>query len=647
MAIRPDRGETVLRSTRVVTPEGVRPAEVVLADGRIREVREAGTAAARAPGLVDLGADVLMPALIDVHVHIDDPPPALGGAEWEGFASATRAAAAGGITLLVDMPLNSEPVTTSVEALARKFDAARGRLRVDVAFYAGVVPANAGDRRELADLALAGVAAFKCFLCDSGLASFPPVDRTELRVAMGHLAGLGRRLLVHAEQFAPPLRAAPPAAAIGRRYADYLASRPPAAELAAIAMTIELARETGCAVHIVHLATATALPLLESARAEGLDITVETCPHYLTFAAEEIADGDTRAKCAPPIRDEANREALWNGLERGVIDFVATDHSPCPPEMKSLDAGDFGAAWGGIASLQLLLPALWTGAAARGFGLDRLAEWTSARPARWLGLPDRGAIRPGASADLVLFRPEERFVVRGSALEHRHPLTPYEGRELAGVVRRTWAGGREIFRAAEPPGAAAAPIAATGEPVRIRGGFTAAERQGFASFSRQPRAEMRERLEACCGSHRWVEAVLAEGPHASARELFAAAERVFDALEEADWREAFAAHPRIGAPASGPRALSAAESSEQAGAAAADEATRRALAAGNTEYERRFGHVFLICATGRSAAEMLAALRRRLENDAATELGLAGEEQRKITVLRLEKLFRELDGSEP
>jgi allantoinase len=644
-------GAIRLRSSRVVTPEGVRPAEVFIVGDRIREVTEWGAASGPSSiPVLDLGDDVLMPSLVDVHVHVNDPAPAAAreGCEWEGFPTASRAAAAGGIILLVDMPLNSEPVTTTAEALAAKFAAARGRTWVDVAFYAGIVPANARDRRLLSDLALAGVAAFKCFLCDSGLASFPPVTRGELRAAMTHLAGLGRRLLAHAELLEPASTL--PGEPIGRSYSAYLASRPPKAELDAIALLIDLARETGCAVHVVHLAAAEALPMLEGARAEGLDITVETCPHYLTFAAEEIADGDTVAKCAPPIRSAANREALWVGLGRGVIDFVASDHSPCPPELKHMDTGDFAAAWGGIASLQLLLPALWSGASARGFGLERVVEWLSSRPARWLGLPDRGAIRPGGRADLVAFRATERFVVRGAALAHRHPLTPYEGRELAGVVQRTWAGGREIFCASLPGAPVPSPH---GRPLRIRGGWTAAESRGWAALAKLSRADAGERLRTCCGSRRWLEAMLGDWPYPSARELFAANERAFDALDEPDWREAFAAHPRIGdrealrrrqAEASDTAAL---ESAEQAGAAGADEATLGDLAAGNDLYERRFGHVFLICASGKSAGEMLTALRARLANDARTELAVAAEEQRRICVLRLGKLLGELELHQP
>jgi allantoinase len=611
-------GTTVLRSLRVLAPTGVAPADVIVRDGRIAAI--AGYGDGRGGEVVDLGDDVLMPALVDVHVHVNEP----GRTEWEGFASATRAAAAGGIGLIVDMPLNSEPVTTSVDALEAKLGAARESALVDVACYGGVVPANADDPRTLVSLDRAGVAGFKAFLCDSGLSTFPPVSPDDLRRAMAHLAPLGRRLLVHAELFAGE-----PTFAGGARYADYLASRPPGVELRAIERLVDMARETGCPVHVVHLSSADALPLLEAARAAGLDLTVETCPHYLTFAAEEIAAGDTRLQCAPPIRGAANREALWAALGRGAIDFVATDHSPCPPAMKP--AGEFGRAWGGIASLELLLPAVWTAARARGFGLERLEEWLARRPARWLGLDDRGELAVGSRADLVAWQPEATFVVRGEALHHRHPLTPYEGRELAGVVTGTWVAGSAVYRSGRCSGAPR-------EPIRIRGGFAPDERTGAAALARLEASEARPLLAAACGSSAWVDALVAGWPYGSARSIFAAAEAGFDALAEADWREAFAAHPRIGDRVALRRRV---EGAEQAGAAAADQATLAALAAGNAEYEARFGHVFLICASGKSAAEMLGELERRLAHDAATELAIAAGEQRKITRLRLSRLLAE------
>jgi allantoinase len=532
------------------------------------------------------------------------------------------------------MPLNSEPVTTTPAALEAKLAAIRASALVDVACYGGVVPANADDPRTLEALARGGVVAFKAFLCDSGLPSFPPVAPDDLRRAMMHLAALGRRLLVHAELFAGEA-----AFAGSGRYADYLASRPPAVEARAIELLLALARETGCAIHVVHLANAHALPSLAAARADGLDVTVETCPHYLTFAAEEIPDGDTRFQCAPPIRGAEHRDALWRGLAEGTIDLVATDHSPCPPAMKS--AGDFGRAWGGIASLQLLLPAIWTGARARGFGPEKLNDWLARRPARWLGLDERGEIAPGRRADLVAWKPEATFVVHGAELEHRHPTTPYEGRELAGVVTGTWVAGRQVFRA----GRFARPFAnTTRPPLRLRGGSTPALRAGGAAIARLGLAEARPLLAAACGSAAWVDRLLAGWPYASAGALFAAAEEEFERLDEAGWREAFAAHPRLGDREALLRrhaATASLERSEQSGAAADDEATLAALAAGNRAYEARFGHVFLLCATGRSAREMLAALESRIANGPARELAIAAEEQRKITALRLAKLLVE------
>jgi allantoinase len=433
------RPDLVIRSRRVVLPEGERDAAVVVSEGRIRAVVP-WAETHDAVSVVDCGDACLMPGLVDTHVHVNEP----GRADWEGFASATRAAAAGGITTLVDMPLNSTPATTTVAALAAKRAAAAGACRVDVGFWGGVVPGNVP---ELEGLAAAGVLGFKCFLVPSGVDDFPEVGEPDLREAMPVLARLGRTLLVHAE-LPGPIAAA--AAAVregdGRRHATWLASRPPVAEIEAIRMVLGLCAETGCRVHIVHLSTADALPDLRAARARGLPVTVETCPHYLCFTAEEIADGATPYKCAPPIRDRANRERLWEALRDGAIDLVASDHSPCPPALKRCETGDFMAAWGGIASLQVALSAVWSGARARGLTPPDLARWMSERPARLAGLAGRkGVIAPGADADLVVWEPEEEWTVAGAHLHHRHPLTPYEGRTLRGVVRSTLVRGARVF----------------------------------------------------------------------------------------------------------------------------------------------------------------------------------------------------------
>lgn len=434
--------ELVIRARRVVLPDGVRDAAVVVREGRIVAV-VAGADAPSAAESVDVGERWLLPGLVDTHVHVNEP----GRTEWEGFASATRAAAAGGITTLVDMPLNSTPATTTVLALEAKRAAARGACRVDVGFWGGVVPGNAG---ELEGLAIAGVLGFKCFMVASGVDDFGHVGEAELREAMPVLARLGRPLLVHAESPEPIAAAVANAGHDPRRYATWLASRPPAAEVEAIRLVLRLCAETGCAVHIVHLSAVEALPLLASARAQGLPVTVETCPHYLVFAAEEIADGATAFKCAPPIRERANRERLWQALGEGAIDLVASDHSPAPPALKQVGSGDFMAAWGGIASLELALSAAWTAARERGFTAADMARWMAERPARLAGLAARkGVIAPGADADLVVWDPDAQWTVRGAELQHRHALTPYEGRTLFGAVHATFVRGRKVFERGE------------------------------------------------------------------------------------------------------------------------------------------------------------------------------------------------------
>jgi allantoinase len=414
---------------RALVEGAFRPAAVVLEGERIAAVLPEPNGPCEA-----LPDDVvLLPALVDTHVHMNEP----GRTAWEGLATATRAAAAGGITTVVDMPLNSDPVTTSLAALEAKAAATPGQLHVDVGFWGGVVPGNGA---ELAPMVQAGVFGFKCFTCPSGIDDFPPVSEADMRGAMRILKPLGVPLLVHAELELEGTN--PYADASPRLYLRYLHARPRAWEDAAIAMTIQAVRDTGCRAHIVHLSSASALPMIRAAKAEGLPLTVETCPHYLCLTAEEVPDGATEYKCAPPIRETDNREALWAGLADGTIDFVISDHSPCVPGLKLPERGDFLEAWGGIASLQLGLPNIWTEARRRGFGLVDVVRWMSGGPAAFLGV-ERGIV-PGARGDLVAFAPDADVTIQAEALLFRHKLTPYLGRHVSGEVRGTWMRGERI-----------------------------------------------------------------------------------------------------------------------------------------------------------------------------------------------------------
>ena len=426
----------VVRSRRVVTPDGVRPAAIHVEGGAIARVAAWADAG---PDPRDYGELAILPGVVDTHVHLNEP----GRTEWEGFATATRAAAIGGVTTLVDMPLNSIPPTTTREAFAAKREAASTQCAVDVGFWGGVVP---GNLRELAGLVADGVRGFKCFLVDSGVAEFGWVGEAELAPAMQILASLNKPLLVHAE-LAGPIDAATAelANADPHRYATYLASRPPAAEEQAIALVTRLCRATRARTHVVHHSAASALGQLRDARAEGLPLSAETCPHYLHFTAEEIPDGATPFKCAPPIRDAANRELLWRALAEGVLDLVASDHSPCSPSLKAIEVGDFMAAWGGVSGLQLALPIVWTEASKRGFSLADVVRWMCAGPAKLAGLDGRkGAIAPGCDADLVVFADDEPQTVTAASVQHRHKVTPYLGETLRGTVQATFLRGQHV-----------------------------------------------------------------------------------------------------------------------------------------------------------------------------------------------------------
>jgi allantoinase len=450
------RGKRVVLPTDAATPRSqhtIEPASIHIRDGRIVAI---GAHNDETNGSEVFEADeqsLVMAGLVDTHVHINEP----GRTEWEGFWTATRAAAAGGVTTVVDMPLNSIPPTTTVAGLNAKIDAARSQCHVDMAFWGGVVP---GNTSELAPLQSSGVVGFKCFLINSGVDEFPNVSETDLRLAMPELTRLDSLLIVHAEVPGPIDKAGLPACDGGvessdtsvcsTQYQTFLESRPRAAENEAVELMIRLSREFDTRVHIVHHSSADALPMLAEAKRAGLKITAETCPHYLTFCAEDVPDGATEFKCCPPIREKENCEQLWRALGEGTIDMIVSDHSPCPPELKLKESGDFLAAWGGISSLQFRLPVIWTELRQRGFDLSDLVEWLCVAPARLVGLDkSKGSIAIGKDADLVIWNSEASYRIEPGSIHHRHKLTPYAGRELVGVVQTTFLRGRKVYDAGE------------------------------------------------------------------------------------------------------------------------------------------------------------------------------------------------------
>ena len=435
------RYDLVLRGERVLTPEGIAAREVGVLDGAIVAVVPLGTGL-KGERIVEIAADeILLPGLVDSHVHVNEP----GRTEWEGFASATRAAAGGGVTTIIDMPLNSIPPTVDVDALRTKQDVARDQVHVDVGFWGGAVP---GNTDQLLPLHEAGVFGFKCFLLDSGVPEFPPLPMDEIEKDLEVLKTVDSLLIVHAED-AHVIEDAPHRE--GPVYADFLASRPRDAENTGIAEVIERARRTGARAHILHLSSADALPMIAQAKAEGVRLTVETCPHYLVVNAEEIPDGATAFKCCPPIREAGNQDELWRGIQDGTIDLIVSDHSPATVDLKQPAGGGFDVAWGGISSLQLGLSLVWTEARSRGVALERIVELMSAKPAELTGLQRKGRLAVGQDADFAVFAPEETFTVDIAHLRHKNPVSAYAGRELTGSVRAAYLRG-EVVDGVDPRG---------------------------------------------------------------------------------------------------------------------------------------------------------------------------------------------------
>lgn len=598
-----------VRSLNVLIDGVLGPKTIVIEGGVIVALEPYG-ASLGGVTVDDRGNELVMAGLTDVHVHINEP----GRTDWEGFATATRAAAAGGVTTLIDMPLNSTPVTTTAPAFEAKLAAAEGSLSVDVGYWGGVVP---DDIDELPGLLASGVRGLKAFLVHSGIEDFPNVTGADLERAMPLLAPTGLPLLVHCELKSsvtnlPPLEGP----ADPRSYRQYLASRPGQWELDAIALVLDLCRKTRARVHIVHLSCADALPMLKAARAEGLPVTVETCPHYLVLEAESIPDGDTRFKCAPPIRGRENRDRLWQGLADGTIDFIATDHSPCPPDLKRPDTGDFTQAWGGIASVQFLLPVVWTEAQRRGFGPADLERWLCTRPARFAGLgATKGRIAPGYRADLVSWNPDAPFAITPETIVYRHKVTPYGGQPWFGQVLKTWLGGEVVWdlgQAGPPRGRSL---------VRT------------TTFDQGTDDEARRALERCCGSPAWVTGMLARRPFGDYRTLSKVATEVWNTLSLDEKKRAYAAHPRIGEKFQKNR--------EQAGVVGASDEVLTRLVQANAAYEAKFGFGFLVFATGKTAAQMLDLLEQRLTRSAAEEEAEASLQHHKITLFRLAQLDRE------
>ena len=409
----------------------LQPATITFRHGKIEAIDFI-----KLPAAISYGHLVIMPGIIDPHVHVNEP----GRTEWEGFNTATLAAAAGGITTIVDMPLNASPVTTTLNAFKQKLEASEGQLNVNCGFYGGLVPHH---KKELENLLNEGILGVKCFLVHSGIDEFPESSKQDIVDILPFLKNANLTLLVHCE-----LQTSQPPEWIGDAgsYKSYLQSRPREWENNAISMVIELARDFHTPIHIVHVSSSEALPAIALAKASGISISAETCPHYIYFSSEEVQDNNTLFKCAPPIREKENNRLLKEALKSRVLDFIASDHSPAPPELKKVEDGDFIKAWGGIAGLQMMLPASWT-ALKEMITLEEFIPMLTSRPAEFLKLEkQKGAISVGLDADFVIWSPEEKFIVSEDDIYYKHKANPYSGRPMFGMVRCTIVNGINVYQ---------------------------------------------------------------------------------------------------------------------------------------------------------------------------------------------------------
>ena len=428
-------------SNRCWIDNKLQPATISFNNGIITKIDYKKLDDAEDPIAIGCGDNILMPGIIDVHVHINEP----GRTDWEGFDTATQAAAAGGITTVVDMPLNSSPVTTTLEAFNKKLNASKNKLLVNCGFYGGLIPGNANHMEELIQ---AGVLGIKCFLTHSGIDEFPNVTEKDLDEAMPIIAKHNTPLLVHCEIHDKEIECDPIAIGFENNptsYKHFLASRPKQWENDAIDLMIKLCRKHHCLVHIVHVSSAEALHKIEKAKQEGLPITAETCPHYIYFNAENIPDATCIYKCAPPIREKANNELLKQALQSGVLNFISTDHSPASPSIKEIETGNLKKAWGGIAGLQFLLPASWT-ALKEIMPLEKFIPLLTSKPAEFIKANNKGEIKIGKDADFIIWNPEEKRVVVKEDILFKHKISPYIGEELFGTVKRTIINGETVFQ---------------------------------------------------------------------------------------------------------------------------------------------------------------------------------------------------------